>query len=56
MRERKDQAKNDKCYKQSDFAFCCEMLPVQVVRNLGLLAVSHSKIARDFVANQALGW
>lgn len=36
--------------------FCCEMLPVQVVRNLGLLTVSHSKIARDFVANQALGW
>lgn len=36
--------------------FSCEMLPVQVMRNLGLLMVSHSKCARDFVINQALGW
>lgn len=36
--------------------FSCEMLPVQVMRNLGLFMVSHSKCARDFVINQALGW
>lgn len=36
--------------------FSCEMLPMKVMRNLGLFAVSHSKTARDFIANRALGW
>lgn len=36
--------------------FSCEMLPVQAMRNFGLFAVSHSKTARDFIANRALGW
>ncbi|MFA9488635.1 MULTISPECIES: 2-octaprenyl-6-methoxyphenyl hydroxylase [unclassified Mannheimia] len=36
--------------------FSCEILSIQVMRNLGLFAVSHSKIARDFIANRALGW
>ncbi|QIM66216.1 2-octaprenyl-6-methoxyphenyl hydroxylase [Mannheimia granulomatis] len=36
--------------------FSCEMLPVQIVRNLALFTVSHSSNARDWVANKALGW
>ncbi|QLB15124.1 2-octaprenyl-6-methoxyphenyl hydroxylase [Mannheimia granulomatis] len=36
--------------------FSCEMLPVQIGRNLALFAVSHSSNARDWVANKALGW
>lgn len=36
--------------------FSCEMLPMQVIRNLGLFTVSHSKTARDFIAGRALGW
>ena len=36
--------------------FSCDFLPVQVSRNLGLIALNHSKPLRNFVANQALGW
>ncbi|QIW15878.1 2-octaprenyl-6-methoxyphenyl hydroxylase [Pasteurellaceae bacterium RH1A] len=35
--------------------FSCEFLPVQVVRNLGLIVASHHQVARDRVVNQALG-
>ncbi|WP_373818771.1 2-octaprenyl-6-methoxyphenyl hydroxylase [Glaesserella sp.] len=36
--------------------FCCEFLPVAVVRNLGLCTLSHCKLLREHVANRALGW
>lgn len=36
--------------------FTCEILPIRILRNLGLFAVSHSKTARDFIANRALGY
>lgn len=36
--------------------FCCDFLPVQVSRNLGLLALNHSRFLRTQVAHQALGW
>ncbi|WGE32387.1 2-octaprenyl-6-methoxyphenyl hydroxylase [Actinobacillus genomosp. 2] len=36
--------------------FSCDFLPLQAVRNLGLLAISHSKLLRENIANKALGW
>lgn len=36
--------------------FSCEILPMQIGRNLGLLSISHSKILREWGANKALGW
>lgn len=36
--------------------FTCEILPMQIARNIGLFAISHSKILREMVANKALGW
>ncbi|MCK3655763.1 2-octaprenyl-6-methoxyphenyl hydroxylase [Pasteurellaceae bacterium Macca] len=36
--------------------FSCQQLPVQILRNLGLIALSHSRLARRWVANQALGF
>ncbi|QGM80486.1 2-octaprenyl-6-methoxyphenyl hydroxylase [Otariodibacter oris] len=36
--------------------FCCEFLPVQVIRNLGLLALNPLTFARHKVAHRALGW
>lgn len=35
--------------------FCCERLPIQIARNLGLIGASHCKIARQQIAHQALG-
>lgn len=36
--------------------FCSDLLPVQILRNAGLIAISHNLIARNQVAHQALGW
>ncbi|UKH20091.1 2-octaprenyl-6-methoxyphenyl hydroxylase [Actinobacillus pleuropneumoniae] len=36
--------------------FSCDFLPLQAVRNLGLFAISHSKLLRENIANKALGW
>lgn len=36
--------------------FCAEGLPVQILRNAGLIGLSHSLLARNQVAHQALGW
>ncbi|WGE70241.1 2-octaprenyl-6-methoxyphenyl hydroxylase [Actinobacillus equuli subsp. haemolyticus] len=36
--------------------FSCDLLPLQAVRNLGLFAISHSKLLRENIANKALGW
>lgn len=36
--------------------FSCEILPMQIGRNLGLLSISHSKILREWGVNKALGW
>lgn len=36
--------------------FCCNTLPVQVGRNLGLIGLSHCATIRNTVAHQALGW
>ncbi|KMK51259.1 2-octaprenyl-6-methoxyphenyl hydroxylase [[Actinobacillus] muris] len=36
--------------------FCHDTLPVQILRNLGLLTLSHCRGAREQVAHQALGW
>ncbi|MDP8033174.1 2-octaprenyl-6-methoxyphenyl hydroxylase [Pasteurella atlantica] len=36
--------------------FCCEFLPVQLARTLGLIGLDHFKIGREWVANRALGW
>lgn len=35
--------------------FSCEFLPMQVLRNAGLIALSHLPFARAFVANKAMG-
>ncbi|WGE75895.1 2-octaprenyl-6-methoxyphenyl hydroxylase [Actinobacillus equuli] len=35
--------------------FSCDLLPLQAVRNLGLFAISHSKLLRENIANKALG-
>lgn len=35
--------------------FCCDFLPVQVLRNFGLAALSQCQAARNSVARQALG-
>lgn len=35
--------------------FCCDFLPVQLLRNLGLAVLSQSQLARNSVARQALG-
>lgn len=35
--------------------FCCEHLPIQIARNLGLIGLSHCKLARQQIAHQALG-
>lgn len=36
--------------------FCCKQLPISVLRNLGLISVSHCSILRTQIAHQALGW
>lgn len=36
--------------------FCSELLPVQILRNAGLIGLSHFTLARNQVAHQALGW
>ncbi|OOH87948.1 2-octaprenyl-6-methoxyphenyl hydroxylase [Pasteurellaceae bacterium 15-036681] len=36
--------------------FCCEFLPIQAARNIGLMALSHLPLARNLVAQRALGW
>lgn len=36
--------------------FCCEILPVQAGRNLGLIGLSHCSTVRNVVAHRALGW
>lgn len=36
--------------------FSCEFLPVQIARNLGLIGLNYSKLWRNQVAHQALGW
>ncbi|MDH2997485.1 2-octaprenyl-6-methoxyphenyl hydroxylase [Pasteurellaceae bacterium LFhippo2] len=36
--------------------FSCEFLPVSSIRNAGLFALSHIPLARNMVANRALGW
>ncbi|OOS00254.1 2-octaprenyl-6-methoxyphenyl hydroxylase [Haemophilus paracuniculus] len=36
--------------------FGCEFLPVQALRNLGLLTLTHHTPTRKWLANQALGW
>lgn len=36
--------------------FNCEFLPVQVMRNLGLLGLNQSQFLRNQVAHKALGW
>ncbi|QLD33398.1 2-octaprenyl-6-methoxyphenyl hydroxylase [Mannheimia varigena] len=51
-----DQAQMMKATSGLISIFSCEMLPLQLLRNLGLFAVSHSKMARDVVIHRALGW
>lgn len=36
--------------------FGSEFLPIQALRNLGLIGLSHHALARQWIANQALGW
>lgn len=36
--------------------FGCQALPIQALRNFGLVALSHSKNLRNQIAHQALGW
>lgn len=36
--------------------FNCEYLPIQIARNLGLVALNHSQFLRNQTAHQALGW
>lgn len=36
--------------------FCSNFLPIQILRNAGLIGISHSLITRNQVAHQALGW
>lgn len=36
--------------------FCAETLPVQILRNAGLIGLSHTLLVRNQVAHQALGW
>lgn len=36
--------------------FCCEFLPVQVARNLGLFALNGCQLLRNQTAHRALGW
>ena len=36
--------------------FCCNFLPVQAGRNLALSVLQHVPLARNLVAQQALGW
>lgn len=36
--------------------FSCEFLPVEILRNVGLIAADHSKLLRTQMAHQALGW
>lgn len=36
--------------------FSCNLLPVQIARNLALIGVSHLPIARQAIAHRALGW
>ena len=36
--------------------FCCEFLPIQILRNLALIGLNHSQLARNQIAHRALGW
>lgn len=36
--------------------FSCEFLPVEIIRNVGLIAADHCKLLRTQIAHQALGW